>query len=214
MAARFGWLFTTPYMLRALDRRPQQRARRLSSRPRAVLAVANFRGAVSLAAVLALPRTLDSGQPISSRDLLVFVVAVVIAATLAQGLLLPAVVRWARLPADTTSEQELALARRNATADALTALPELAQQLGTSGQVLQHVQQEYEQRLCTVDQRTADAPSPPDEHAALRLALIARRRATVVRLRDEGQIDDDVLRQLQGTLDHEELRLSRREPSG
>jgi CPA1 family monovalent cation:H+ antiporter len=178
-----------------------------------VLAVANFRGAVSLAAVLAVPRTLDSGRPFPGRDLLVFVVAVVIAATLAQGLLLPAVVRWARLPADTSTQHELALARRTAAYEALTALPELAQELGTSGQVLQHVQQEYEQRLRTVDQRMDDVPSPPDEHAALRLALIARRRATVVRLRDEGQIDDDVLRQLQGTFDYEELRLSRRQPS-
>ena len=85
VATRFGWLFTAPYLLRALDRRPQQRARRLSSRPRVVLALANFRGAVSLAAVLAIPRTLDAGRPFPGRDLLVFVVAVVIALTLAQG---------------------------------------------------------------------------------------------------------------------------------
>jgi hypothetical protein len=33
----------------------------------------------------------------------------------------------------------------------------------------------------------------------------------VVRLRDERRIDDTVLRQIQNQLDHEEVRLSRRE---
>ncbi|MFG2378654.1 hypothetical protein ACGFY9_45290 [Streptomyces sp. NPDC048504] len=46
------------------------------------------------------------------------------------------------------------------------------------------------------------------DHLALRLALIANKRATVVRLRDERRIDDTVLRRLQATLDSEEVRLS------
>ena len=47
-----------------------------------------------------------------------------------------------------------------------------------------------------------------DDYTALRLALIARKRATVVRLRDEGRIDDTVLRRVQAKLDLEDLRLS------
>jgi NhaP-type Na+/H+ or K+/H+ antiporter len=47
--------------------------------------------------------------------------------------------------------------------------------------------------------------------AALRLGLLARKRATVVRLRDERRIGDAVLRQVQAALDIEEVRLSRRE---
>ncbi|WP_175647620.1 hypothetical protein [Streptomyces cyaneochromogenes] len=46
------------------------------------------------------------------------------------------------------------------------------------------------------------------DHLALRLARIANKRATVVRLRDEHQIDDTVLRRLQAALDSEEVRLS------
>jgi hypothetical protein len=53
-----------------------------------------------------------------------------------------------------------------------------------------------------------------DQHyAALRLALLARTRATVLALRDEQRIDDIVLRQFQTRLDIEEVRLSRREPA-
>jgi CPA1 family monovalent cation:H+ antiporter len=48
----------------------------------------------------------------------------------------------------------------------------------------------------------------------LRLAVIARERATVVRLRDERRIDDTVLRQVHARLGIEDVRLSRREVSG
>jgi hypothetical protein len=49
------------------------------------------------------------------------------------------------------------------------------------------------------------------DHAELRLALVAHKRATVVRLRDERRIDDTVLRRLQAALDDEEVRLTERE---
>lgn len=50
-----------------------------------------------------------------------------------------------------------------------------------------------------------------DRHyTALRLALLARKRATVLRSRDDNEIDDTVLRQVQRQLDIEEVRLSRR----
>jgi CPA1 family monovalent cation:H+ antiporter len=46
---------------------------------------------------------------------------------------------------------------------------------------------------------------------ALRLAALAQKRTTLIRLRDEHRIDDGVLRELQTQLDIEEVRLSRRE---
>jgi CPA1 family monovalent cation:H+ antiporter len=49
------------------------------------------------------------------------------------------------------------------------------------------------------------------QYTALRLAVLAHKRATVVRLRDERRIDDIVLRQIQARLDIEEVRLARRE---
>jgi hypothetical protein len=49
------------------------------------------------------------------------------------------------------------------------------------------------------------------QYTALRLAVLAHKRATVVRLRDERRIDDTVLWQVQARLDIEEVRLSRRE---
>jgi len=217
IGVRFAWLFTTPYVIRALDRRPQQRLRRVGARVRVVSAVAGFRGAVSLAAALAVPETTTSGAPFPDRDLIIFVTAGVIVVTLVlQGLLLPRVVRWARLPMDTSVEQERHLAETLATEEALEAIPQLAADLGTDPEVTSRVRREYDKHLRVLRAGEAGADDEPalrydQQYTALRLAVLAHKRATVVRLRDERRIDDTVLRQIQRRLDIEDVRLSRRE---
>lgn len=216
IGVRFAWLFTTPYLVRLLDRRPQQRLRRVGARARVVSAVAGFRGAVSLAAALAVPEAVASGAPFPDRDLIVFVTAGVIVLTLAQGLFLPGVVRWARLPHDTSVEQERHLAESVATEEAVAAIPQLAAELGTDPEVVERLRREYEehQRVLRADDDGADdepALRHDRHYTALRMAVLARKRATLLRLRDEQRIDDTVLRQVQTRLDIEEVRLSRRE---
>ena len=177
--------------------------------------VAGFRGAVSLAAALAVPQTVASGEPFPGRDLIVFVTAGVIAVTLLQALVLPAVVRWARLPPDTSVDEEIRLAQTEATEAALAALPEVAAELGTDPEVVQRTRREYEEHRHLVHSGLDDDDEPvlrhEEQYAALRLALLARKRATVVGLRDAQRIDDIVLRQFQSRLDIEEVRLSRRQ---
>jgi monovalent cation/hydrogen antiporter len=119
------------------------------------------------------------------------------------------------LPRDTSLDEELLLARTEATQAALAALPDVAAELGTDPEVVERTRREYEEHLHLVhadDDDVDEQVRRHDQHyAALRLALIARKRATVVRLRDERRIDDTVLRRLQTGLDIEEVRLSRRE---
>ncbi|WP_020574932.1 Na+/H+ antiporter [Actinopolymorpha alba] len=217
IGVRFAWLFTTPYLIRLLDRRPQQRLRRAGARTRVVHGMAGFRGAVSLAAALAVPETLASGAPFPDRDMIIFVTFGVIVVTLVlQGLLLPSVVRWARLPRDTSAEEERHLAEVLAAEDALAAMPRVAAELGTDPEVIERLRREYEEHLLVLRADGAGVDDEPavrhDQHyTALRLALLAHKRATVVRLRDERRIDDTVLRQVQARLDIEEVRLSRRD---
>ena len=216
IAARFGWLFTSPYLIRALDRRPQQRTRRVGARPRVVIAVSGFRGAVSLALALAVPQTIDAGEPFPGRDLIVFVTAGVIVVTLAQALVLPKVVRWAQLAPDTSVERERHLAETQATEAALTAIPQLGADLGVDQDITRRLHHEYDQHLRVLradgDQDGAPAVLRDDQQdTALRLAVLAHKRATVVALRDDGHIDDTVLRQVQTRLDIEEVRLAGRE---
>ncbi|WP_392840016.1 cation:proton antiporter [Streptomyces sp. LN500] len=219
VVVRLAFLFVSVYLIRMIDRRPQQRLLRISHRARVVSGLAGFRGAVSLAIALSVPHTLDSGEPFPDRDLIVFVTSGVIVVTLVvQGLLLPGVVRWARLPRDTSVEEEHILAETLAMEGALAALPQLAADLGTDPKVVDSLRHEYEAQLAVV--RAKGTGAGDDQallrnqlYTALRLAVISHKRATVVRLRDERRIDDTVLRRLQAALDIEEVRLSGREPT-
>jgi len=210
VGVRFGFLFTSPYVIRLLDRRPQQRARRLSSRPRAVMSAAGFRGAVSLAAALAVPHTLSSGEPFPDRDLIVFVTAGVIAVTLlVQAPLLPRVVRWARLPDDHEADRERRRAEVTAMERAVAALPAMAAERGTDPEVIEQLRTEFERRLRVLRGDESGEAGWEHQYADLRLAAIGHKHDTVVRMRDDGEIDDEVLLQLQDGLDLEEVHLNR-----
>ena len=148
-----------------------------------------------------------------------FVAAGVIAVTLAQALLLPVIVRWARLPQDSAVTHEEYLAQTTATQDALDALPRLAAGLHTDPEVTERLRREYTEHLHVLRAGTDDPDDEPAErhnqqYAALRLAGVARKRATMLRLRDEQRIDDSVLRRLEDRLDLEELRLTDEEAAG
>jgi CPA1 family monovalent cation:H+ antiporter len=213
VVVRIAWLFATVHLIRLLDRRPEQRARRMGWRWRVLSGVAGFRGAVSLAAALAVPELLDSGADFPDRDLIVFVTAGVIAMTLVQALFFPAVTRWAQLAPDTGVDEERRLAELRATEEALAALPQLADELGVAAKIQDRVRRDYEEHLAVLEASSAEQPDDSvaqrdRQYTALRQALIGRKHEAVIELRDEGVIDDIVLRQVQAKLDIEDLRLA------
>ena len=215
IGVRFAFLFTSPYLIRAIDRRPRQRAMRLGGRPRTVMAAAGFRGAVSLAAALAVPHALGSGEDFPDRDLIIFVTAGVIAVTLlVQAPLLPRLVRWARLQDGGEAARERRLAETTALEKAREALPAMAGEVGAGHEVIDQLRTEYDRRLRILH---ADGNGDGDgarqwmeQDQALRLAALAHKHDTVVRLRDEGTIDDEVLHRIQTGLDFEEVQIRHR----
>ena len=215
IGVRWAWVYTTPYLLRLVDRRPQQRQRRVGARQRTVTAVAGFRGAISLAAVLAVPETLNSGAPFPDRDLIILITCGVIVLTLLQALLLPAVVRFAQLPVDNSVAEEVQLAEELTLDAAIEAIDTSATELGTGEKVVERVRDELTtQRALLAAAGSDDDPivAHDDQYTSLSLALIARRRQALLELRDEQQIDDIVLRRVQARLDTEEVRISRTNP--
>ncbi|TSD98135.1 Na+/H+ antiporter [Skermania sp. ID1734] len=213
VAVRMAFLFGSAYALGHIDRRLNPEAAHLSNRSRVVIGVAGFRGAVSLAAALAIPETLATGDPFPDRDTIIFITAGVIAVTVvAQGLLLPAVVRWAQLPRDNTLKQERRLAETLATKTVLAELPKVAAELGVEKEVAERLEREYTEQLLTLSAPDDDPAIRHDQqYAKLRLAMLSRKRAIAIKLRDERRIDDTVLRQIQATLDIEEVRLAQRQ---
>ncbi len=215
LAVRLAWTNTTPYLIRAIDRRPQQRSRRVPFRQRFPLGWAGFRGAVSLAAALALPQQTADGQPLEGRNVVIAVTFTVILFTLlVQGLTMPAVVRWARLPPDPTELDEELLAEQETLRAMLDALPDTASRLGVPVEASQRLAKNYEALLERIHREEGNPEQArrdeidTDHEAALRLALLPIKRKTLLRLRDENHIDDVILRRVQARIDLEELRLS------
>jgi CPA1 family monovalent cation:H+ antiporter len=214
---RLAWVHVTTWLIRTLDRRAVQRTRRASWRVRTASGWAGFRGAVSLAAALAVPATVGGGEPFPDRDLIVFTTCVVILLTIiVQGTTLPAVVRWAHLPEDTGRAEELRLARTRATEAALDALPAVAERLGVDGAVTERLRAEYAAHAQELEIELAEDAAGAEARELdrqLRLALLDTKRRAVIALRDAREIDDIVLREVQSVLDIEEVRLLGPAPS-
>ena len=212
VVSRIFWGEITTVLLRLIDRREVQRERRVPWRQRFVTAWAGFRGAVSLAAALAVPTTTLSGAPFPDRSMLIFVVVVVILVTvLVQGTSLPAVVRWARMPEDVAYAEELQLARCRGVQAALEALPVVAGELGASPKMLARLQKEYEEHAALVaengDGSTNDLAERNDLVRRVRLGVLEHKRRAITTLRNQRVIDDLVLRELQSEMDLEEVQL-------
>ena len=213
VVSRFFWGEATTAVLRLVDRREVQRNRRVSWRQRMVTAYAGFRGAVSLAAALAIPLTTHSGEPFPDRSLIIFIVVVVILLTvIVQGTTLPAVVRWSRMPDDSAHEEELQLARTRGSQAALDALPSVASALGVGPELLRRIQREYEEHarfiLANNDgSGDDDLAERKDLVRRVRLGVLDYKRQEITTLRNQNLIDDIVLRELQAEMDLEEVQL-------
>ncbi|MCM3506049.1 Na+/H+ antiporter [Curtobacterium sp. ODYSSEY 48 V2] len=188
-------------------------------RDRLVSGFAGFRGAVSLAMAVAVPRTLESGGAFPDRDLIVFVTAGVVVVTIVgQALVLPAVLRRAALPEDESVGEERRYAERTAVEEALDALPRLARRAGADRATIDRVRRDLEAHLDVIQAREEDDEDHPtlqrhDATVALELALVRHKAATLLRLRDDDEIDDLVLRQVRAGYDAEEARLEGSTPT-
>ena len=182
------------------------------------MAFAGVRGAVSLAAALALPFTLASGEAFPDRDLILFVSFGVILITLVGlGLGLPPVVRWlgvadaGRGELVVQRESEIA-ARRQALDAALRSLDVITENRDLSDEVVKLLRSRHEVRV----NQLPDALDP-DMHdvsamgTELTRELIAAERKFIHLLLRDGKITDEVRRRIERDLDLEEASLANRE---
>src|SRR5439155_439533 len=120
IVVRIAWVFPATYIPRALSRRIRERDPYPPWQYPAFISWTGMRGAVSLAAALALPLTTDSGGPFPGRDLILFLAFCVLFATpVGQGLSMPIVIRVLGLESDRLSEKEETKARIRAAEAAL-----------------------------------------------------------------------------------------------
>jgi CPA1 family monovalent cation:H+ antiporter len=172
-----------------------------------------MRGAVSLAAALALPLETDAGAPFPGRDLIIFLAFAVILGTLVfQGLTLPKLIHWLRLEEDEGEAKEDTRARIHAAEAALARLNELVDEDWVRPETAERLRGLYDFRrsrfLARVDgEDDGEIESQSADFQRLRRELLEAERAAVVGLRRDGRISDQVMRRVERDLDLEDSRL-------
>ena len=174
-----------------------------------------MRGADSLAAALAIPFVLADGAPFPGRDLILLLTFCVIFGTLIlQGLTLKPLVGWLRIVDDHATDKEERLARLRANEAALGRVEDM----GSSGQArpetVERLRSEYADRIRQLSKDTSPEGSvrrlySKDFEQLARQALETE-RDTVIALRNEESINDDVLHRIEHDIDLAEARLQRR----
>jgi monovalent cation/hydrogen antiporter len=217
---RIVWVFLFAYLPRWLFKQVREREPAPTPAQVFVVAWAGMRGVVSLAAAFGVPLTTMSGAPFPGRPQLVFLTFVVVIGTLLlHGLTLPWLIRRLGVQGDEARTDAIAAAAAQDKA-ARAAAERLDQVLA-------------EEEVTDVHERAADVlrgwntrrrnsawerlgrdeaeigESPAAAFRRLRLEMLAAERATFIAERDNGQIDDEVLREVLRGLDLEEATLNR-----
>jgi NhaP-type Na+/H+ or K+/H+ antiporter len=213
VATRLVLIFPLTYLPRFLFRRIRERDPYPPWQWPAFVGWTGMRGAVTLAAALAIPLTTDTGARFPNRDLIVFLAFCVVLGTLVvQGGLLPLVIRWLRLEDDGLEAKEEAKARILAAEAAIARLDELIDDGSVWEDTAQRLRGLYQFRSNRFRARFDDGDDGAIEEQSLqyqraRRELLEAERSAVVALRNEGRIADEVMQRVTRDLDLEDSRL-------
>jgi monovalent cation/hydrogen antiporter len=172
-----------------------------------------MRGAVSLAAALAIPLSTDAGGSFPDRDLIIFLTFCVILGTLVlQGLSLPLVIRMLRIEPDHTEDDENAKARIRAAEAAIARLEELEEEDWVREDTAERMRGLYGFRRDRFASRfDGESDGAIEERSQnyqrLRRELLDAERDAVTQLGREGVISGDVVNRVRRDLDLEDARL-------
>ncbi|TAK69776.1 MAG: Na+/H+ antiporter [Actinomycetota bacterium] len=214
IVVRIGYVFGWAWLSRLVGRRRSQFD---GPRQLTVVSWAGMRGVVSLAAAFGLPQLMADGVRLPYRELVTVLTFFVVIGTLAlQGLTLPLLIRRLGLGrSDTAARRRLqAAAVETGVRAGLARLDELVARGEPAAvpDVVARLRGDAESRAATTwEMVDVDAPGlvPAAAYRSLRRDMIAAERDAVRQLRDDGTIDDDMLRDVWRDLDLEEELLSR-----
>jgi len=209
IGVRMAWVYGETYIAYAI-RRWGGKAEVEEPDPRRVFVVgwAGMRGVLSLAAAVSLPYVLPGGRTFPQRSMIIYLAFCLIVATLVvQGLTLPWLIRMLGLSESGGMNVEEQEARRVLLREALVHLARTRSKNRDQSAMFGELIASYQQRLDAMptgrEKRAQGLVDQARRNAAI-LAVLQVEREALIRLRDEGQIDDEVLRTLQRELDLEE----------
>lgn len=215
IVVRFIWVVPATLLPRILSKKLRAREK-FDRRNMVVFGWAGMRGVVSMAAALALPLTLETGESFPHRNLVIFITFCVILITLvAQGLSLPWIIRKMKLPPHSIAAEEYEV-RTKVVSETISHIEENFSLL--QDDLLHNIKSKYEVKYNRL-QRT-DLPANYfsngetltvnifNQYTQLQIDLIAVERQAVEKLHREGNASEEILRKLEHELDLEETRLN------
>ena len=212
IAVRMGWVFGETYLVYAV-RRWVQKEQVENPEPRRLIVIGwgGMRGVLSLAAAVSLPYALPDGSMFPQRSMIIYLAFCLIVATLVvQGLTLPVLIRRLGLSEPVGMKAEEQEARRVLLREALVHLDRKRSKNRDQSAMLGELIAGYQQRLDAMpaerEKRMQGLVDQARRSDAI-LEVLQAERAALIRLWDERQIDDEVLRTLQRELDLEESRV-------
>src|SRR5438132_1511315 len=217
IALRLIWVFPAARLSYFIRRRIlRQEVTRPSRQQLFVIGWSGMRGVIALAAAMSLAHTMPGREALPYRDAIVFITFCVIVATLVvQGLTMPPLIRFLGLARDPGPDCEEQEARRIVLQSAMAKLgPMRAADGAELAPLYDDVAEHYRRRLASLSlDDSEDSRAAANNRRRLRevsLELLRAEREAAIRLREEGRINDDVLRQIEHELDLREARLQGR----
>jgi CPA1 family monovalent cation:H+ antiporter len=214
IVVRLLWMWAFGWVVRS-KADPGGSPHRTRWRERLILGWAGMRGAITLAALLAVPTATKAGGPLVGRNDIIYLgFAVIIATLVGQGMTLPVLVRRLRLRESPTIAEVERQARIELTQKVLDQIGKATQRNQVPDDVADGLRAQYLGRLERLQTSPDDEDLEPDVRAdaeaelAVRRDLIAVQRQTLLGLRSEGRIGITTLRAIQHDLDLEEARLA------
>jgi monovalent cation/hydrogen antiporter len=212
IVARLAWVFLVADALPRLLPRLYDEDDAPPWRVTALIGWSSMRGAVALAAALAIPTTVEGGGPFPDRNLVIFLTYSVILATLVlQGLTLGPLIQALRLRSDGLDEHEEVLARMRMAEAGIARIDALTEDGWVSADTADRTRAMRDFRRRRFAARM-DGDSSIDERSEryqrfMREVISAEREALIL-MRNAGEITDEVRRTVERDLDLEEARLS------
>ncbi|WP_316822017.1 Na+/H+ antiporter [Pedobacter gandavensis] len=180
-----------------------------------IIGWAGMRGVVSLASALAIPLTLDNGEAFPHRNLILFITFIVILVTLVfQGLTLPIFLRLLKVEETDDHvpfEQQKEAIRLQLAKESVTFLNNKYNQEMREFETIARIKEQLERSINATEQSLTEqreqVASVRKLYGKVMLDLIRLRRKELNKLRSTKQYDDEVIRDLESSLDLEEARI-------
>ncbi|MXV51570.1 Na+/H+ antiporter [Pedobacter sp. HMF7647] len=211
---RIAWVFTSAYVLRLLGRYFTFTGLKPSWRQLFIVSWSGMRGVVSLAAALAIPFALGSGERFPHRNLILFITFTVILITLVvQGISLPFIVRFLKIEPEENKDEELKLQMAIAAAVVSFVDENYADHLSANDSI-RHTRNHY-QNIVDIEQKRLEKDENDTVstrvtiHRKFVADVLQVKREELEHFRKQNAFSSALLNKLERQLDLEEARLKR-----